>query len=1018
MIPISLTLEGLYSYKGKQTIDFTQLISNNLFGIFGQVGSGKSSILEAMMFAIYGETDRLNSRGDDRNYNMMNLQSDRLLIDFECFAGKNGREIYRFVYETKRNSKNFNDVKPPVRRVLKKDGENWLPLEKWDAQEIIGMSAKNFKQTIIIPQGKFKEFIELGATDRTKMLQELFQLDKFDLSDKTRGLFTQNKENLIATSSRLESYEEYTQELLKEKTEHLKVLESEKSELEKALKEKQALVNAQKALQDLFLEKRENEQQFEKLAAQQEKVNALEVHLSQLDKAERLFRDKLENIKKTRNDIERKDSTILSIASEKNRIGKDLENAKSNFEQAKKDFDEKDKIKAKFEDLGIIINLKEEKEKLGKVEEKLQAVGQKLEGQKKELANQEKIQEEDQEKRKSLRTKSGDISQLKDAENWFLTNVNLSDLVAKNKQLLAESGQKLEKIKGKKETILEKAQMKDFVDKPFEEILGELKKRKNDITQQQIDFEISQKFLEARNDLEAGKPCPVCGATTHPLNIHEENAENRPKENADSFALKIKEIDETERAIVQLSNEFSLNHQLREERKESLNTAQLDLDKHEEKFDFSGVEKSDFEKIQNQIKAHNALQKSIEEVESKLEDTEKLVKHLQKEIETLQHGFNHQEKEKSVLEASIKKDLASLKILEFEKYQAYPIEKLAKSRENGEQLIERIESTYEKTNALVSQLEKAESAKTGQLYAEQENLKELRGQLKSLEELLEKTIAESEFEGLDEIHQLLQSQLDVELERKRIEEFKSLVQEVRLKLKSVKEKIGDQEFNEEEFEKGERELRELDAKKLALEQNLAVIKKEMDNARVKIAEKEKLQQEETRLKLRAENLKTLSDLFRSKGFVEYVSSIYLQNLVENANQRFMRLTKNTLSLELNEKYDFIVRDFLNNGRTRLLKTLSGGQTFQAALCLALALAENVKSLNQSEESFFFLDEGFGTLDKTSLNIVFETLRELKKENRIVGVISHVEELQQEIDVAIHVNNDQEKGSIIQYSWKS
>ena len=72
MIPIKLTIKGLYSYQEKQTIDFTQLTSVHLFGIFGAVGSGKSSILEAITFAIYGETDRLNAR-DGRNYNMMNL---------------------------------------------------------------------------------------------------------------------------------------------------------------------------------------------------------------------------------------------------------------------------------------------------------------------------------------------------------------------------------------------------------------------------------------------------------------------------------------------------------------------------------------------------------------------------------------------------------------------------------------------------------------------------------------------------------------------------------------------------------------------------------------------------------------------------------------------------------------------------------------------------------------------------------------------------------------------------------
>src|SRR5690606_1117361 len=117
---------------------------------------------------------------------------------------------------------------------------------------------------------------------------------------------------------------------------------------------------------------------------------------------------------------------------------------------------------------------------------------------------------------------------------------------------------------------------------------------------------------------------------------------------------------------------------------------------------------------------------------------------------------------------------------------------------------------------------------------------------------------------------------------------------------------------------------------------------------------------------------------------KYVSSIYLRELCNTANLRFMKLTKNSLSLEIAEDNTFWVIDYLNGGKKRLLKTLSGGQTFQASLCLALALAEKVKSLNQADQSFFFLDEGFGALDKNSLRVVFETLKSLRHENRIVG----------------------------------
>ena len=110
MIPLELTIEGLYSYQKRQTIDFTKLTSAGLFGIFGTVGSGKSSILEAITYAIYGKTDKLNQSGDNRNYNMMNLKANELFIEFIFQTGKEETE-YKSNVKGRRNSKRFEDVK-------------------------------------------------------------------------------------------------------------------------------------------------------------------------------------------------------------------------------------------------------------------------------------------------------------------------------------------------------------------------------------------------------------------------------------------------------------------------------------------------------------------------------------------------------------------------------------------------------------------------------------------------------------------------------------------------------------------------------------------------------------------------------------------------------------------------------------------------------------------------------------------------------------------------------------------
>ena len=105
MIPIQLTLEGIYSYQKRQTIDFTELTEAGLFGIFGAVASGKSTILEAISFSLYGESDRMNI--NNRAYNMMNLKSNRMYIEFDFWNFENKK--YRAVRELRRNSKKFEE---------------------------------------------------------------------------------------------------------------------------------------------------------------------------------------------------------------------------------------------------------------------------------------------------------------------------------------------------------------------------------------------------------------------------------------------------------------------------------------------------------------------------------------------------------------------------------------------------------------------------------------------------------------------------------------------------------------------------------------------------------------------------------------------------------------------------------------------------------------------------------------------------------------------------------------------
>ena len=303
------------------------------------------------------------------------------------------------------------------------------------------------------------------------------------------------------------------------------------------------------------------------------------------------------------------------------------------------------------------------------------------------------------------------------------------------------------------------------------------------------------------------------------------------------------------------------------------------------------------------------------------------------------------------------------------------------------------------------------------LSINQQELQQEETALFDLQQQLDERLASSPFETLQEVKEMLATPFDIEAEKQRLQQFRDQLLRNKNTMERIEKEIGSNIYNNEEHQQLQAEINGLSdqATENSREQgNLEGIIKKLASD---LATQSRLHEEKEKLTLRAENLRTMKSLFKASGFVEYISSVYLQNLCNAANDRFYRLTRQQLSLELTDDNNFQVRDFLNGGKVRSVKTLSGGQTFQASLSLALALADNIQKITRSHQNFFFLDEGFGSLDKESLDIVFDTLKSLRSENRVVGVISHVEEMQQEIDVHLRVENHPERGSLIHRSWE-
>ncbi|QWT88378.1 hypothetical protein KBP46_11435 [Chryseobacterium sp. PCH239] len=393
------------------------------------------------------------------------------------------------------------------------------------------------------------------------------------------------------------------------------------------------------------------------------------------------------------------------------------------------------------------------------------------------------------------------------------------------------------------------------------------------------------------------------------------------------------------------------------------------------------------------------------------------------ERETLDREIKTLEKYKTALESfrmeevskqeQINISRSGLKILD---WNLYVQKEKSEIEESYQKLVQSNKETEENYRKALEQ-EKILSPKLAEQKAivsqSEKQITELEKEISGNEEAVVKALADQNFTEFKEVENILLQEIDVQLVRTKVQLFKVEFEALKKFIGELELKLKGLSFDNEQFSLTEKQFNEAQTEQKQINDSVVTKTAEIDRLEKEFVKKEELLKELAKLQKRSENLKIMMNLFKGAGFVQYVSSIYLRQLCDHANVRFHRMTRNQLSLQLNENNDFEIIDYLNEGKSRSVKTLSGGQAFQVSLSLALALAESVQANAQADKNFFFIDEGFGTQDTESVNIVFETLTNLMKENRIVGIISHVEELKEKIPTALNIIKDEERGSIIE-----
>jgi len=1010
MIPIRLEIEGLYSYREKQVIEFETLTAAGLFGIFGAVGSGKSAILEGILIALYGNPERVSNSGERGS--MINLQHPQVVLNFTFKSGPNNSNIYLARYSVKRNKKDFEKIETAAHTFYEQVNNEWEATEK-SAAELIGMSRENFKQTIIIPQGKFREFIDQKPTERAQMMQDLFGLDRFDLSAQTGSLVKQAREEKIRLETQLKGLEEITSESLQSKQVEFATLSEAHLHAGQLLAKQLGTLTKMDGVRKSFLELQNLKQIQAGLASRLPEMEEKRKLYRSFLSAKTYLRPIWDRITDLEMDLEKYQVSLKECLESKQSFETEIQTLVADEKKFRELNELRPQREGKIRDLRKVLEIQDLTSKKALAQQELDTLAPALAQKTKEIQSLEKEIESLEAKKAAL-----PISDPKLLVELKTSQHQLQELQKRRGEValaLQESAGQLTN------SITQLASYTSHLPEGVKSLEDWLELQKSEVKKLEAIRENlirTQGLATHAHLLENGMPCPMCGASEHPNPL---------------------QSGEAAKALLQAEIDLKQATHALEEIRELLQRKGL------EEAQLSNVQKNQEQKLrENEI-----LQNQEQEIWGQLKILELAdQEQLRKRIDVLEHAFQSTETIQQQLN-TLRKTSAELRGGLEEATQ-----KLQEAKLNLQDFLSRIKSKEQEIKDLDfcnPYFEKSISAILGEIARVEENIETAATSLvgiqkhlqkrqidqsknladlqnfQSLVLLTQKRLASSHeefaemmathgFQEKEELIRLFQQDLDAEKMDTELRSFDQQVATTNARIEALQTEEGLADYSEERFQALQEEVATAKDREKGLQTQVTLLNQELQEISRKLQEKQVLADAFEKLDIRETNLKELERLFSGKGFVRYVSSIYLRELCNTANKRFRILTKNSLSLEIDDSNTFWVTDYLNGGKKRLLKTLSGGQTFQASLCLALALAEKVKALNQADQSFFFLDEGFGALDKNSLRVVFETLKALRHENRVVGIISHVEELQQEVGVYVQVELDAELGSAVSYSF--
>ena len=989
MRPIRLEIEGLQSFAEKQIIDFKSLTEHGLFGIFGKTGSGKSTILDAITLAIYGDIVRIGSSKDDKLINLLNVNSDKIEVTY-TFSLNNTEYTINRKFPKKKKELEFGSKK-----VFMYCGDEIIADKDRDikskVEELIGLNMEDFTRSVVLPQGKFSEFLKLTGKDKRNMLERIFNLEKYgnELARKINFEKASQKKEIDAIENQIVGKGNITQEEIDIKKEELLKFNTENIAFKETSLAFKTEYEEKKKIKDLIEEFNKYTKIKEILKSEEKNIENLKLKIenskdsSEIEKTHLEQKDLKDEIKREKESLSKSQKKSEILKDKIKKLETEISNLKLKEEENIKKAQSLEVDPKERELLNEIINLEvklvEKKETLSKDTSSFADTVSKI----------TTLQKEEIE----IKNKLADCKSQLDSI-LSIPTIDTTTLLIENGKLETE----IEEVK-KLEEKLEKIKLQfETEEKRYKELEEEIEKIKILIKVEEEKEKNNLAYMLAK-DLEDTDPCPVCGSHNHPklatpsVDIDKEILEKLKVELEKLYSefhkLDLKRLeDELSSNKTQLNNRNSIELKNIYDKK-TIEVDKLILDNKEKE-----KEQKSLENLKNKLeKEVLGITKDIEnqkEIKIKLDDS---IKELSTEIKELENSINEKINQGNIEQQPLENLQNQYKKLqEQEKNQKIILLEVEKYRKN-----------LEKKNIEKLEIEKELTQVNLEITSFETTLKLKQEEVDKLAKTLDNLIENSKFVNLEEaLSSLISSDEEKEFNEKIKIHHENTIGNEKL-LDNVTSKLDGRSITIEEWETLQKKKVELEEKEKFLAEKISLLDKDIKNIEKTLSEITELQKEKQIKEHRYHLLEDLANLFKGNAFVEYLAIGKLKNITIHASKRLEKITNGRYGIEVGEDGSFLIRDNFNGGVKRRAATLSGGETFLVSLSLALALSNQIQLKGKTNLEFFFLDEGFGTLDTSLLDRVISSLETLKEDEKLkVGIITHVEELKERVPRRLEV----------------